>query len=392
MVTVLTILAGLALAGWLYLILGRRWFWLAREMLPKEAPALAAWPEIVAVVPARDEADVIGEAVSSLLGQDYPGRLSVVLVDDGSRDGTAGAAERAAAASGHAGRLRIVEARPPEPGWTGKMWAVAEGLAAADDSAPGAAFVWLTDADIAHAPGELRALAGKALGDGRDLVSLMVLLNCRSAIERLLIPAFVFFFQKLYPFPAVNDPASRVAAAAGGSMLVRREALERAGGIAAIRGELIDDCALARRIKRDGPIWLGLTGESRSLRPYDGLGGIWRMVARTAFTQLGHSPAMLGAAVAGMVLFYVVPAAALVLGAVGREPAAAAMGGLALFLMGLAYRPTCRLYGPLGWPFLALPAAAFLYTLMTVDSARRHWRGEGGAWKGRRFARPPSTA
>ncbi len=392
MVTVLTILAGLALAGWLYLILGRRWFWLAREMLPKEAPALAAWPEIVAVVPARDEADVIGEAVSSLLGQDYPGRLSVVLVDDGSRDGTAGAAERAAAASGHAGRLRIVEARPPEPGWTGKMWAVAEGLAAADDSAPGAAFVWLTDADIAHAPGELRALAGKALGDGRDLVSRMVLLNCRSAIERLLIPAFVFFFQKLYPFPAVNDPASRVAAAAGGSMLVRREALERAGGIAAIRGELIDDCALARRIKRDGPIWLGLTGESRSLRPYDGLGGIWRMVARTAFTQLGHSPAMLGAAVAGMVLFYVVPAAALVLGAVGREPAAAAMGGLALFLMGLAYRPTCRLYGPLGWPFLALPAAAFLYTLMTVDSARRHWRGEGGAWKGRRFARPPSTA
>ncbi len=392
MVTVLTILAGLALAGWLYLILGRRWFWLAREMLPKEAPALAAWPEIVAVVPARDEADVIGEAVSSLLGQDYPGRLSVVLVDDGSRDGTAGAAERAAAASGHAGRLRIVEARPPEPGWTGKMWAVAEGLAAADDSAPGAAFVWLTDADIAHAPGELRALAGKALGDGRDLVSLMVLLNCRSAIERLLIPAFVFFFQKLYPFPAVNDPASRVAAAAGGSMLVRREALERAGGIAAIRGELIDDCALARRIKRDGPIWLGLTGESRSLRPYDGLGDIWRMVTRTAFTQLGHSPAMLGAAVAGMVLFYVVPAAALVLGAVGREPAAAAMGGLALFLMGLAYRPTCRLYGPLGWPFLALPAAAFLYTLMTVDSARRHWRGEGGAWKGRRFARPPSTA
>ncbi len=392
MVTVLTILAGLALAGWLYLILGRRWFWLAREMLPKEAPALAAWPEIVAVVPARDEADVIGEAVSSLLGQDYPGRLSVVLVDDGSRDGTAEAAERAAAASGQVGRLRIVEARPPEPGWTGKMWAVAEGLAAADDSAPGAAFVWLTDADIAHAPGELRALAGKALGDGRDLVSLMVLLNCRSAIERLLIPAFVFFFQKLYPFPAVNDPASRVAAAAGGSMLVRREALERAGGIAAIRGELIDDCALARRIKRDGPIWLGLTGESRSLRPYDGLGGIWRMVARTAFTQLGHSPAMLGAAVAGMVLFYVVPAAALVLGAVGREPAAAAMGGLALFLMGLAYRPTCRLYGPLGWPFLALPAAAFLYTLMTVDSARRHWRGEGGAWKGRRFARPPSTA
>jgi hopene-associated glycosyltransferase HpnB len=392
MVTVLTILAGLALAGWLYLILGRRWFWLAREMLPKEVPALAAWPEIVAVVPARDEADVIEEAVSSLLGQDYPGRLSVVLVDDGSRDGTAGAAERAAAASGHAGRLRIVEARPPEPGWTGKMWAVAEGLAAADDSAPGAAFVWLTDADIAHAPGELRALAGKALGDGRDLVSLMVLLNCRSAIERLLIPAFVFFFQKLYPFPAVNDPASRVAAAAGGSMLVRREALERAGGIAAIRGELIDDCALARRIKRDGPIWLGLTGESRSLRPYDGLGGIWRMVARTAFTQLGHSPAMLGAAVAGMMLFYVVPAAALVLGAVGREPAAAAMGGLALLLMGLAYRPTCRLYGPLGWPFLALPAAAFLYTLMTVDSARRHWRGEGGAWKGRRFARPPSTA
>jgi hopene-associated glycosyltransferase HpnB len=396
MADALAILAALSLAAWIYLLLARRFFWRAGERLGGGASEPDPWPEIVAVVPARDEAEFVGRAIASLLHQDYPGAFSVVLVDDGSRDGTAEAARAAAASANGGERFLLVEARPPEPGWTGKMWAVSEGVNAALTNSPKAQFIWLGDADIEHDPGELRALVAKAEADRLDLVSLMVRLHCGGRVERLLIPAFVFFFQKLYPFPAVNDPKSRVAAAAGGSMLVRTEALQRAGGIASIRDALIDDCALAARIKSRGPIWLGLAAQSRSLRPYDGITGVWHMVSRTAFTQLRHSPARLLGAVAGMVLVYLAPPAILLAGALYGEPLAAILAGAALASMWFAYWPTYRLYsgrrGAFDWQFLALPLAAFLYTAMTVDSALKHWRGRGGGWKGRTFAPPPPAA
>ena len=396
MADALAILAALSLAAWAYLLLARRFFWRAGERLGDVLPEPESWPELVAVVPARDEADFVRPATASLLCQDYPVAFSVLLVDDGSRDGTAGAARAAAVSVGGGERLLVVEARPPEPGWTGKMWAVSEGVNAARTIAPTAQFIWLTDADIEHDPGELRALVAKAQADRLDLVSLMVRLHCVGWIEKLLIPAFVFFFQKLYPFRAVNDPKSRVAGAAGGSMLVRTRALERAGGIASIRDALIDDCALAAKIKPRGPIWLGLAERSRSLRPYGGLAGVWRMVSRTAFTQLRHSPARLLGAVAGMVLVYLAPPALLLAGVAYGEAESAVFAGMALTSMWIAYWPTYRLYagrgGAFDWQFLALPLAAILYTAMTVDSALSHWRGTGGGWKGRTFAPPPPAA
>jgi hopene-associated glycosyltransferase HpnB len=306
----------------------------------------------------------------------------VILVDDGSTDGTAKAAREAAERAGAAGRLAIVEAPPLEPDWTGKMWAVGQGVARAPDDAE---YLLLTDADIEHDAGNLRRLVAKAETEGRQLVSLMVRLHCESPIERLLIPAFVFFFQKLYPFPRINDPRNKTAGAAGGCMLVNRETLARAGGIEAIRDRLIDDCALARRIKAEGPIWLGLSRRTRSVRAYRGLPDIWRMVARTAYTQLGHSPLALAGTVLGMAAIYLAPLATFVLALAFQAWPAAALGGAAQLLMYLAYVPTRRLYGKFGVTFLLLPFAGFLYTLMTVDSARRHWSGSGGGWKGRSY-------
>ena len=396
MADALAVLAVLSLAAWAYLLLARRFFWRAGERLGGALPEPDSWPELVAVVPARDEAEFVGRATASLLRQDYPVAFSVLLVDDCSRDGTADAARAAAVSVDGGERLVVIEARPPEPGWTGKMWAVSEGIEAAESIAPTAQFLWLTDADIEHDPGELRALVAKAQAGRLDLVSLMVRLHCGDWIERLLIPAFVFFFQKLYPFPAVNDPESRVAGAAGGSMLVRTVALERAGGVASIRGALIDDCALAARIKPSGPIWLGLAERSRSLRPYVGMAGIWRMVSRTAFTQLRHSPVRLLGAVAGMALVYLAPPVVLLAGLVYGDLGSAFIAGLALTSMWIAYWPTYRLYagrgGVFDWQFLALPLAAILYTAMSVDSALNHWRGRGGGWKGRTFAPPPPAA
>ncbi len=335
------ILFGLAVASfaaWLYLLLGRRDFWRADQRLDAIAgngdpPAPERWPEVVAVMPARDEAPFVGRAVASLLTQDYPGAFALVLVDDASTDGTADAARAAARAAGAEARLAIVEAPPLAPGWTGKLWAVSHGLGRAEALAPGAKYVLLTDADIAHERANLRRLVAKAEADGLDLVSLMVRLHCRSFTERLLIPAFVFFFQMLYPFPAVNDPRDRTAAAAGGCMLARRSALARAGGIEAIRGELIDDCALARNINRGGPIWLGLARETLSLRPYRGLGDVWNIVARTAYAQLEHSPWRLAAAVAGMLVVYAAPVAALAWGGAAADAETAAAGGVTLVMM-----------------------------------------------------------
>ena len=272
---------------WLYLLFGRGGFWRERVLPP--APPPARWPGIAAVVPARNEAELVGAALRSLLGQDYPGELSVVLVDDHSDDGTPELARAAAEAAGASERLHIVHARGLPPGWTGKVWALAEGLAEIERRAVKPELILLTDADIVHHATNLRELAAR-IEAGVDLASLMVRLRAESLAERFMIPAFVFFFEMLYPFSWVRDPAKRTAGAAGGCVLVRREALRRIGGLEAIRGEIIDDCALARAAKKGGPIWLGLSGKTRSLRRYPALGDIWRMVARTAYAQLGYSP------------------------------------------------------------------------------------------------------
>ncbi len=372
------ILTALSVAFWVWACFFRGGFWRADQRLDDTPTDLQHWPGIVCVIPARNEAETIGQTVASLLAQDYPGDVSVIVVDDGSDDGTA-------AAAGTSERLSVIRGQALEAGWTGKLWAMKQGLQEADRTHPNAPFVLLTDADIVHDPASLRRLAAKAEQDGLDLVSLMALLRCENFWERLLVPAFIFFFQKLYPFPWVNDPSRPAAAAAGGCVLVRRRALLDAGGVDAIRDRLIDDCALAANIKKRGPIWLGLTEKVRSLRRYDSLAEIWRMVARTAFEQLGNSPLLLIGAVLGMGVAYLVPPLASV-GIWGGGWMVMAVGLTTwLGLAGVAYAPTLRLYGlSFGW-ILALPLAALLFTLMTFSSAIRHWQGRGSTWKGRSY-------
>jgi hopene-associated glycosyltransferase HpnB len=375
-VSIVFAIALLSLAAWLYLVLGRGFFWLPR--MPPPPPPPARWPRVAAVVPARDEAEVIGEAVTSLLSQDYPGVLSLTVVDDHSDDGTADVARAAAAAAGAADRLRIVGARALPAGWTGKLWALSEGVRQLDLDDERPDLYLFTDADIRHHASNVTELVARLEAEQRDLVSLMVLLRCRSLAERLLIPAFVFFFAKLYPFAWSNDPRKRVAAAAGGCVLMRRSAYKRIGGYASIRGALIDDCALAYEVKRGGSIWLGLTRRTVSLRAYPGVADVWQMVARTAYTQLGYSPLRLAGTVLGLALVYLAPP--LLLFASG---APAWTGGIAWLIMMAAYAPMLRFYGlSMLWAPL-LPLIALIYLAATIDSARRHWRGAGGQWKGR---------
>lgn len=385
--SILTAGAGLALAAWVYLLLFHGRYWHADARLDRHAGLAPEWPPVVAVVPARNEREVIGAAVRTLIAQDYPGRFDVIVVDDHSDDGTADGAREAAAALGGDERLAVVGAPALPEGWMGKLWAVNHGLDVAKERVGDARYVLLTDADIAHAPDALRHLVAKAETEGRDLVSLMVVLTSAGPWAALLLPAFVYFFQMLYPFPRVNDPKRKTAAAAGGCMLVRRDALAEAGGIAAIRGALIDDCALARQIKHRGegrhPIWLGLAEDSHSIRPYEGLRGIWDMVARSAYTQLRHSRLMLTGTVLGMLLLYLLPPVAFLWGLLSGSAVYALLGGVAWALMAASFVPTVRLYRRPLWVALLLPAAGVIYTAMTVDSALRHWRGEGGKWKGR---------
>jgi hopene-associated glycosyltransferase HpnB len=359
----------LPLLAWIYLLFGRGWFWLTRERDDRAEPEPRAWPSVVAVVPARNEADVIARSVSSLLAQDYRGPYRIVLVDDQSDDGTADAA-RALAND----RLEILCGTSRPSGWTGKLWALKQGA----ERAGAADYLWLTDADIAHAPNNLRNLVARAEGGGLALTSLMAKLHCQSLAERLLIPAFVFFFDMLYPFAWVNDRRRSTAAAAGGCMLIRREALERAGGIDVIRGEIIDDCAMGRLMKRQGPIWLGLTERSVSLRPYS-FGDIAKMVARSAYAQLSYSPLRLAGTVAGMLVVY---AAAPLLAIFARGPAQAA-GVAAWALMAAAFAPMLRFYRLSPLLGAAMPVIGAIYCAFTVDSALQHWRGRGGMWKGR---------
>ncbi len=370
------IFAFLPFAIWLYLLFGRGMFWLMRQTDDAGQPDATGekWPSVTAVVPARDEADVIVRSVASLLQQNYPGSFRVILVDDQSQDGTADAAR----ALGRTERLEILAGAARPAGWTGKLWAVEQGVAKATaDDAPD--YLWLTDADIAHTPDNLRRLVARAEENGYVLTSLMAKLACKTFAEHMLIPAFVFFFDMLFPFGRVNDPKNRTAAAAGGCMLVRRDALEKAGGIASIRQEIIDDCALGRRMKAVGPIWLGLTNRAQSLRPYDRIEDIRHMVSRSAFAQLGYSRLQLAGAILGMLAVYAAAPFVAIFASNGAQLA----GWATWMLMAIAFQPILRFYrlSPL-WGF-ALPAIGGFYAVFTVNSAIQYWRGRGGMWKGR---------
>lgn len=368
-------LASLLAWGWLLCFHGG--FWRADQRLGEGGEAsVSARPTVAVVIPARNEADVIGPAVSSILAQRYDALSTIIVVDDGSSDGTSDAIPADP-------RVRVVTGTERPARWTGKIWAVSQGV----DAIPATDYVWLTDADIHHDADELTLLVQRCERERLDLMSVMVRLRLETFWDRLLIPAFVFFFQKLYPFRRVNDPADRMAAAAGGSMLVRRSALDRIGGIAAIRNELIDDCALAAAIKGSGGrIRLVLSESTESLRAYGALGEIWRMVARAAFHQLRYSPFLLAGTVSGMTLLYLLPPLALLTLPLHGDIAAAICGASAWTMMAWAEAPTLYRYGLNPWRGFLLPLAGLLYTFFTLDSARRHWLGRGGVWKGRTHA------
>ncbi|NEW77257.1 glycosyltransferase [Streptomyces rapamycinicus] len=417
-----------SLAAWLWLLLGQGFFWRTDVTLPRTGPEgsgppepngfgppePAIWPSVAVVVPARDESAVLPASLPSLLAQDYPGPAEIFLIDDGSSDGTGKLARELA--DEHGGLpLTVDSPGEPGPGWTGKLWAVRHGMALAttrvaadrgdadgadrkDDGGAnrkdhgGVDYLLLTDADIAHEPDSLRELVRAAETNGLDLVSQMARLRVVTYWERLIVPAFVYFFAQLYPFRWVNRPRGRTAAAAGGCVLLRREAAERAGVPEAIRQAVIDDVALARTVKRSGGrIWLGLADRVDSVRPYPRLGELWRMVSRSAYTQLRHNPLLLLVTVAGLAVVYLVPPAAVVAGVLTGRPAPLALGAAAWALMAGSYIPMLRYYRQTLWLAPLLPLTALLYLLMTVDSAVRHHLGQGAAWKGRTYARPSAA-
>ncbi|MFZ4665858.1 MAG: glycosyltransferase [Prochlorotrichaceae cyanobacterium] len=436
--SVIVLILLLSVSGLIWIILLTAWgqFWRCDQRLDTSlegaAALLAPYPKIAAVIPARNEAEVIATSVNSLLNQDYPGELCLWVVDDQSEDGTATIVQDLARTvdlpgdlagqqSGKGGgkragkrSLQVLPGQPLPTGWTGKLWALEQGTQRAihpqePDSVPD--YLWLTDADIAHAPHSLSQLVQKAVQKPKDdppadpqtdpqpiaLVSLMVQLRCQSVWEKLLIPAFIFFFQKLYPFPWVNNPQKAVSAAAGGCILIQRSALARIGGVAALREALIDDCTLATQVKCGAgkpytPIWLGLSQDTLSLRAYDRLDSIWAMVARTAYTQLNYSPLLLVGTIFGMGLVYLMAPIGVFYGLLHGwtqgQWSIAALGFFIWGLMTIAYYPTVKLYKlSILWA-MSLPLVAFLYTLMTIDSARQHWLGKGGAWKGRTYGHP----
>ena len=363
----------LPLAIWLYLFFGHGMFWTARERDDAhDYPAPLRWPSVTAVVPARNEADVIARSIGSLLAQDYPGSLHVILVDDESDDGTA---EIARALPG-SDRLTVIAGIARPGGWTGKLWAVSQGVALAGQAPD---YLLFTDADIGHAPDNLRRLIARAESGRLLLTSLMARLECQNTAERFYIPAFVYFFQMLYPFARVNDPRAKMAAAAGGCMLIRRAALDAAGGIAAIRSAIIDDCAMGRLLKTQGPIWLGLTDRAVSLRPYRDIDEIRRMVARSAYAQLDYSPLILAGTLAALGLIFLAPP----LMAIFASGWSRIAGLTAWGLMAVSFWPTLRFYHRSPIWGIALPAIGLAYAAFTFDSALQHWRGKGGMWKGR---------
>jgi hopene-associated glycosyltransferase HpnB len=375
----------LCLVIWLFLILFWGQFWRVNQQLEIEknkSVIKKLLPTVCVIVPARNEANVIPISLRSLLLQDYTGNFTIFLVDDQSSDGTANFAQGVAYALDKTDKLQIVSSASLPTGWTGKLWAMAQGVEKASELTPD--YFLLTDADIQHDLSNLRRLVTKAESQNLDLVSIMVRLRCQSFWEKLLIPAFVFFFQKLYPFSWVNNPKKTTAAAAGGCILIHRESLNRIGGLQIIRQALIDDCSLAKAIKSNhGKIWLGLSTSTISLRPYDSLKTIWDMVARSAYTQLNYSPVLLVGSLLGMTLVYLLPPIGIILGVLLGNCPITLVSFTAYLLMTFAYLPIIRFYKCPAIFAFSLPIIAFLYTLMTVDSALRHWQGRGGEWKGR---------
>ena len=376
---ILTAIAALALAIWLYLICARGGFWLCRErddVLPAEP---SRWPRVTAVIPARNEAEGIADSIGSLARQDYPGPFSIVLVDDDSEDNTAELARRAAAGIGADRSFTLISSRGLASGWTGKLWAVRQGVEAANSAPEPPDYLLLTDADIVHAPDSVRALVVRAEHGRYVLTSLMARLRCTSGWERSHVPAFVYFFQMLYPFAWVNDARNAISGAAGGCMLVRGDALKQAGGVESIRDALIDDCSLAEKMKAVGPIWLGLTDRVLSIRRYDDFDEVRKMISRSAYAQLKYSPLLLAGVTLGLALTFLAgPLLALFGDGIARI-----LGLLTWGLMAASFQPMLRFYrlSPL-WG-LALPAIAVAYMLYTLDSAYRYMRGQGGNWKGR---------
>jgi hopene-associated glycosyltransferase HpnB len=372
----------MVLAIWLYLIAARGGFWRAADR-DDESPlggiGPGGWPSVTAVIPARDEADCVGQTVASLLRQNYPGEFNVILVDDQSRDGTGDVARDAAAAQGASARLTVLAGTALPAGWTGKVWAQRQGVEACENAPRPPDYILLTDADIVYAPDALQVLVARANADGLVLTSLMAKLRCKSFAERMFVPAFIFFFQMLYPFAWANNTRRSTAAAAGGCMLVRREVLRAAGGIEAIRDALIDDCTLAKLLKRHGPISLTLTDRVHSIRAYPDVGDIRRMVSRSAYAQLGYSPLILFGTVVGLALTYLAPVG-LALFATGVPQL---IGIFVWILMALAFRPVLRFYRVSTLWAPALPVIAAMYMAFTLDSAYQHARGRGGMWKGR---------
>jgi hopene-associated glycosyltransferase HpnB len=373
------VIAVAALGIWLYLVVARGGFWLCRERDDIVPDAPIRWPSVAAVVPARNEAECVTDSIGSLARQDYPGALAIILVDDDSDDDTATAAQRAAACLTAARPFRLISSRALAAGWTGKLWALKQGVDAAAQMQAPPDYLLLTDADIVHAPDSVRALVARAETGRHVLTSLMAKLDCVNFAERSHVPAFVFFFQMLFPFAWVNTVNRITAAAAGGCMLVQSEALRRAGGIESVRGALIDDCSLAERLKTVGPIWLGLTERVRSIRHYGNLRSIRRMISRSAYAQLRYSPMLLAGTTIGMALTFLAGPLLVVFG----DGTARLLGVLTWALMALAFQPMLRFYrvSPL-WG-LGLPAIAAAYMVYTFESARRYARGQGGSWKGR---------
>jgi hopene-associated glycosyltransferase HpnB len=361
------LIALLSLLIWLYLSFAHGRFWLSAPELPPAVPE--DHPDVDVVVPARDEAPTIVPVIGSLLAQDYRGKFRIILVDDNSTDGTA-------ALAGTAANLTVITLQSKPAGWSGKLWALGQGVAASR-----APILLFTDADIEHDPRHLSSLVAKLLQSRADMVSEMVHLNCTSLAERALVPAFVYFFQMLYPFARVNDPSSSVAAAAGGTVLIRREALQRIGGIDAIKNNLIDDVALAKSVKRSGTIFLGHSGLAASIRPYPNVADIWQMISRTAFTQLRYSPALLALTLLGLTLVWLVPATAVLF----LRGWPFAFGLVALGLSVISYLPTLARYGRNRFWALALPLIALFYMAATVGSALNYWRGQGARWKSRAY-------
>jgi len=378
------VLAVFCMAVWVYLLVGRGWFWLGPV---RDAGQLAGqpdrWPAVVVVIPARNESEVIVSSVRSLLQQEYPGQLAIIVVDDDSSDDTAAVVRYTATAVPNR-QLTVIAGKGPSGGWTGKLWALNQGIAAAELSRP--EYLLLTDADIVHAPDMLAWLVAHALGGRFVLTSLMAKLRCQSFAERSHVPAFIYFFQMLFPFSWVCRPKSKVAAAAGGCMLVRADALANVGGIASIYNALIDDCSLAAKLKTIGPIWLGLTDRVRSVRPYNTLSDVRQMISRSAYAKLRYSPLLLAATAAGMTITFVIPPM-LAIFATGLPRY---LGLLTWLMMAISFMPTLRFYRVSSLWSITLPGIALMYLYYTLNSAYQYLRRRGGQWKGRVHVDAPS--